>query len=132
MLAYVHPVIGGAVLLLLVFVGSLGLRMRTRPRERAALAARHARLAPIAYVLALLSWLAGSLSTLGLRHDLDWGSTLHFRVGTLMIVLLSGSALTARWMKRGNRTALELHPWLGAGALLLAAAHAVTGLRIMP
>jgi hypothetical protein len=131
-LAYVHPVIGGAVLLLLVYVGSLGLRMRSRSRQRAGLAARHARLAPLAYVLTLLSWLGGSLSTLGLRHDLDWASTVHFRVGTIIVVFLSGSALTARWMRRGNPTARELHPWFGAGALLLAAAHAVTGLRIMP
>jgi hypothetical protein len=35
-------------------------------------------------------------------------------------------------MQKGNATARDLHPWLGAAAVLLAAAHAVTGLRIMP
>jgi hypothetical protein len=69
---------------------------------------------------------------LWLRGDMSIASTLHFRIGTSMVLLLTGNALTARLMTRGNRTARDLHPWLGAAAVLLAAAHAATGLRIMP
>jgi hypothetical protein len=72
------------------------------------------------------------LSSWLLRKDLEVAKTFHFRTGLLIVVLLSGSALTARWLNRGNATARELHPWLGAVAALLAAAQAVTGLRIMP
>ena len=132
MTPYLHPISGAAVLLLLIYTGSLGLRLRTARRERAVLAARHARLAQIAYVAVLLSWAAGALSTLWSRDDLAFATTLHFRSGTALALMLSGSALTARAMRRGSAAAREWHPWLGAGALLLAAAHVVAGLRITP
>jgi hypothetical protein len=131
-MVYIHPIFGATVLALLVYVASLGLRLRTVRRGRAELAARHARLAPWAYAGVLLSWVAGLLSAWLLRGDLDAASTFHFRIGLLMAVLLTGSALTARWLNHGNSAARELHPWLGAIAALLAAAQAVTGLRIMP
>jgi hypothetical protein len=131
-LPYLHPVAGGAVLLLLAYAGSLGLRLRTARRGRERLAARHARLAPWAYGLVLASWLGGLLSALWLRADLEPLASLHFRLGTLMAVLLGGSALTARLMQRRLPILRAWHPWLGAGALLLAAAHVVTGLRLIP
>ncbi len=131
-LAYLHPLSGAAVLLLLVYVASLGVRARTQPRARAALLARHARLAPVVYWLALASWAGGALSSAWLRDDLDFAASFHFRIGTALIAALSGSTLTARSMDRGSAAARELHPWLGAAAVLLAAAHAVTGLRITP
>jgi hypothetical protein len=130
--AYLHPIAGGLVLVLLAYLGSLGLRSRGRKRGGSLLLARHARIAPFVWALALVSWAGGALSTLWLRGDLGFGDSLHFRIGTLMVVFLTGNALTARAMRRGNSTARDLHPWLGAAALLLAAAHAVTGLRIMP
>jgi hypothetical protein len=130
--AYFHPIIGAAALVLLAYTASLGFRMRTARRGRAALAALHARLAPIAYAAVLASWLLGVGSALWLRADLDLAASLHFRTGCAMAALLTGSALTSRWMRVGSAAAREIHPWLGAGAVLLAAAHAATGLRIMP
>jgi len=130
--AYVHPVLGAIVLALLVYVASLGLRLRKARRGRAQLAALHARLAPWAYAGVLVSWAAGLLSSWLLREDLEVATTLHLRSGLLIAVLLSASALTARSLKRGSSTAREIHPWLGAAAALLAAVQAVTGLRIMP
>jgi hypothetical protein len=132
MMPYLHPILGAASLLLLVYVASLGFRMRTVRRGRGALAALHARLAPIAYGGVLASWLLGAGSALWLRSDLDFAATLHFRTGCAMAALLTGSALTARSMRMGSGAAREIHPWLGAAAVLLAAAHAATGLRIMP
>jgi hypothetical protein len=77
-------------------------------------------------------WLSGLASTLWLRDDLQPGASFHFRTGTVMALLLTGSWLTARAMEQGNRPARAIHPWLGAAAALLAAAQAVTGLRITP
>lgn len=131
-LAYLHPIFGAIVLALLVYVASLGLRLRTVRRGRPRLAALHARLAPWAYAGVLISWAGGLLSSWLLRGDLEVARTFHFRTGLLIAVLLSGSALTARRLSRGSAGARELHPWLGAVAALLAAAQAVTGLRIMP
>ena len=132
MIRYLHPIAGAAVLALLAYVASLGFRLRTARRGRARLAAQHARLAPLTYWLVLASWVGGAASTLWLRDDLAFASTLHFRTGAAMAALLTGSALTARAMPGGGTTAREIHPWLGAAAVLLAAAHVVAGLRIMP
>jgi len=131
-MAYVHPVVGALALALLVYVAVLGLRLRQSIPRRAEVAARHARLAPWVYGLTLAMWAAGVLSTWALRADLELASSRHFQSGTLLAILLSGSAITARAMQRGNRRARELHPWLGAAATLLAAAQFATGLRITP
>jgi hypothetical protein len=132
MTPYLHPVSGALTLLALVYAGALGLRLRTARRDRIALARRHARWAQLIYVAVLASWAAGAASVLFARPDLSAASSLHFRSGTAMALLLTGSAVTARLMRRGNPTAREIHPWLGAAAVLLAAAHAVTGLQLTP
>lgn len=132
MLSYLHPIFGGAVVLMLAYAASLGLRMRAQPRERARLAAWHARVAAVTYWLMLASWISGMASTIWLRNDLGAAESLHFRLGSAIVLLLSGSALTARWMTRGAPQLRDLHPWLGVAAALLAAAHTVAGLRITP
>jgi hypothetical protein len=129
---YLHPITGAATLVLLVYVGSLGLALRTARRGRAELAARHARWARVAYAAVLASWLAGGLSVLLGRADLTLAASLHFRSGTALALLLTGSALTGRAMERGSSNARDWHPWLGAAAVLLAAAHAASGLRLTP
>jgi hypothetical protein len=130
-MTYLHPISGALVLALLVYVGSLGLSLRTARRNRAALAARHARWARVAYIGVMLSWLAGLLSVGLGRHDLSLAASLHFRSATLLALLLTGSALTGRAIERGNTNARDWHPWLGGAAVLLAAAHAVAGLRMV-
>ncbi len=130
--AYLHPVLGGATLLLLGYVAALGFQLRSARRGRATIAARHARLAPLAFSAVLGNLALGVASTWWWRDDVGVASTLHFRTGCAMAVLLTGSALTARAFRRGNATARAWHPWLGAGAVLLAAAHAVAGLQMMP
>ena len=129
---YLHPITGAATLALLVYVGSLGLKLRTARRGRAEIAARHARWARIAYIAVLASWLAGAVSVLFGRDDLTLAASLHFRSGTALALLLTGSALTGRAMERGNENVRDWHPWLGAAAVLLAAAHAASGLRLTP
>ncbi|HSP97907.1 MAG TPA: DUF4079 family protein [Candidatus Dormibacteraeota bacterium] len=129
---YLHPISGAAVLALLVYVGSLGLKLRTTRRDRAAIAARHARWARVAYIAVLLSWVAGALSVLLGRDDLTFAASLHFRSGTALALLLTGSALTGRAMEHGAEGARDWHPWLGGAAVLLAAAHAASGLRLTP
>ena len=130
MLAYVHPVTAGFTVILLGYVGSLGLRARSDRRHGRALLARHARLAPIMYGLAVASWLAGFVSTWLLRPDLELTTSAHFRIGIALVIALSGGALSSRWMRRASfRT---VHPWFGAAAMLLAAAQVFFGLQITP
>jgi hypothetical protein len=132
MLAYAHPLTAGAAIVLLAYMGLLGLQQRTKPRQAAALAARHARLAPWAYGAVVAVWAAGAASTYWLRPDLEPGASLHWRIGALTVALLTGSTVTARAMRRTRPHWREWHPWFGAAALLLAAAQAVTGLQLLP
>lgn len=130
MLPYVHPVAGALIVALLGYVGSLGLRARNDRRHARQYLRRHARLGPAMYVLILLSWAGGVLSTWFLRHDLDLGASAHFRIGIAVVVALSAGFLTSRGMRRPEIRAL--HPWLGAAAMLLAAAQVFFGLQITP
>lgn len=128
MLAYVHPVIAALTVVLLGFVGSLGLRARNDRRRADELRARHARLAPFTYGLALVTWAGGVFSTWLLRPDLEVAGSAHFRIGVALLLTLSGGALSSRWMERAAIRAL--HPWFGAAAMLLAAAQVFFGLQI--
>jgi len=130
MLRYVHPVAAAAVTLLLLYVGWLGMQARTHPRRARVLLASHARLAPIAYALILVMWVGGLVTTWLLRPELELAASTHFRLGCLLVVVLTASWVTSLQMHR--RSAREVHPWLGVAALLLAVAQVFFGLQITP
>lgn len=130
MLPYLHPATAALILVLLGYVGSLGLRARSDRRHAAEYLRRHARWAPLMFWLVVAAWIAGFLSTWLLRSDLDLASSTHFEIGTALVAALSGGALTSRWMNRADVRAL--HPWFGAAAMLLAAAQVFFGLQITP
>jgi uncharacterized protein DUF4079 len=129
-LAHIHPIIGALLVILLLYVGSLGLRARADRRHARVLLARHRRLAWTMYPLVLATWVAGLLSTWLLRPDLQLWSTMHLRFGILLIVALSGGVLTSRWMHHPQIRVI--HPWFGAAAMLLAVAQVFFGLQITP
>lgn len=130
MLAYVHPIAAGLTVVLLAYVGSLGLRARNNRRYARAYLTRHGRLGPIMYALVLVSWISGVLSTWLVRNDLEVAASPHFRIGGALVLALSASWVTSRWMHRAEIR--WLHPWLGASAMLLAAAQVFFGLQITP
>ncbi len=132
MLIYLHPLAGLLTLAALVYVGLLGLQLRQAKRNRAALARTHDRWATIIYWAVLVSWLGGVATTLLDRRDLELGTSLHFRSGALLVLILTGSAWSARAMRRGKTELRDWHPWLGVAAMLLAALHAAAGLRLTP
>ena len=131
-MTYLHPILGLAVLTSLVYVGLLGLQVRRAKRDRDVLAERHARWAARVYWTLLTTGVLGIVSTALGRPELTLGASLHFRSAALLVLLLTGSALTARAMRRGSREARDWHPWLGVAAVLLAALHAAAGLRLTP
>ncbi len=129
---YIHPILGTAVLGLLLYAASLGLRSRGRSRRRAALLAQHARIAPLCLVAVGLTWVAGVLSTAFLRSDLTVADSAHFALGAALVAVLGASYWSSRAALAGGENARELHAWLGVAAVLLAFAQAFTGLRITP
>lgn len=117
-------------MLLLAYIGSLGLRARNDRRHARTYLTRHARLGPVTYALVLVSWLTGVLSTWLVRNDLEVAASPHFRIGVALVLALSASWLTSRWIRRADMRGL--HPWFGAAAMLLAAAQVFFGLQITP
>jgi Protein of unknown function (DUF4079) len=130
MLVYVHPISAALVIAFLGYVGSLALRARSERRQSRQLLAQHARLARILYALVLAVWAGGLFSNWMLRRDLTPMASGHFRVAGVLVIVLSGSVLSSLWMKRSSIRVI--HPWLGIGAMLLAAAQAFFGLQILP
>ena len=127
-LAFAHPVVGILALVLLFRAASFGLR--SRERGGATLRPRHRTAAPLAYVATLVTFLMGLSSTWLWRPDLDIASSWHFRIGILIITLLSfGAMLSARIPK--SPRAKALHPVIGMIALLLAALQVFFGMPLL-
>lgn len=128
---YAHPILGAVAAVMLFIVAVPPLRERTRRRASPEVRARHAARAPIAYALISATWATGLLSTWLWRSDLDPAASLHFRGGTILLLLLLGSRATARAMQQGRDSGRELHPWFGAAVLLLAAFQVASGLQLL-
>jgi hypothetical protein len=130
MLAYIHPLTAVFIVAVLVYTGSLGLRARSDRRRAPQYLRLHARLGPPVFVLVLLAWLSGVLSTWLLRSGLELGASSHMRIGMLLVVVLTGVFVTSRVMR--EPVVRLIHPWLGAAVMLLAAAQVFFGLQITP
>jgi uncharacterized membrane protein YkvI len=129
LIAFLHPILALVVLAFMTYVASLGLRSRERTERH--LRPKHARLAAYAYGLMLVNLAAGVLSTRYLRPDLTLASSMHFRVGLLVVALLSVTALLSRRIAASD-TARALHPILGLLALVLAGLQVFFGMPLLP
>ncbi|MFN8542937.1 MAG: DUF4079 family protein [Candidatus Binatia bacterium] len=130
-LAYLHPIVGGAVTALAVWTASLGLRGRRPVRRAATFRAHHRTVAPWMYAAMLASWAGGLLSTVWLRDDLEASESGHFAVGCAVVALYTAAGLLSRRLD-DVPWARAVHPWLGAAGVLLAGVQVFLGLQIMP
>jgi len=130
LVTYFHPLTAALAIVLLAYVGWLGLRARNDRRHARQLLACHARWAPFMYWGVMISWALGVTTTWRLRPDLELADSAHFQVGAALAVVLTGSWLSGRWMHWPQ--VRSLHPWLGVAAMLLAAAQVFFGLQITP
>jgi hypothetical protein len=128
---YLHPVLGGATVLLMAWVGSLGLRSRHPGGSTAGRRARHAAMAPWAYGAVLVAWASGLATVRWLRDDLDFAASGHFTVGSAMAALLTAAAILSRRVAT-DPWARRMHPFLGAAAILLGGVQVFLGLQLMP
>jgi hypothetical protein len=129
LIAFLHPLGALLSLALLFYVASLGLR--SRERGEAHLRPRHARLGPYAYGLMLANLAGGIVSTWRVRADLELAGSAHFRLGVLVIVLLTAVALLSRRIATSD-LARRLHPLLGLIALLLSGLQIFFGMQLLP
>lgn len=130
LVSYVHPVLAALVLGLLGYVASLGVRARNDRRNRKMWLARHARIAPWMFAGVFLSSVGGLVGTWLTRPADELATSWHFRLGVLLVAVLSMSLTSSRWMDRAAVRAA--HPWFGAFALLLAAGQFFFGLQMLP
>jgi hypothetical protein len=127
--AFLHPVMALVSLAFMAYVASLGLR--SRERTEAHVRPRHAHLAPYMYGAVLANVAVGALSTWYLRPDLPLTSSAHFRLGLVIVALLSAGAVLSRGIE-ANETARLLHPIFGLLALVLAALQIFFGMPLLP
>lgn len=130
MLSYIHPVLAALVLALLGYVASLAVRARNDKRHRDVYLARHARLAPWMYAAVLASAAGGLTTTFLERPWSELATSGHFRVGVPLVLALTASMVSSRWIDRPAVRAV--HPWFGVLAILLAAGQVFFGLQILP
>jgi hypothetical protein len=127
-LPFLHPALGSIALGLSIALASAGFRGRRRPRGGDLV--RHRRLGPWALALMLSTWALGAVSVLLWRTDLELAESLHFGIGTAIAVLFVLSAVTSKWLDA--HLVRQLHPWIGAAALLLSGVQTVLGLALLP
>lgn len=130
MLSYIHPVLAALVLSFLGYVASLAVRSRSDRRHRDELLGRHARLAPWMYAAVLASGAGGLVTTWLERPWKELATSGHFRVGVPLVLVLTASAVSSRWID--NPRVRALHPWFGVAAILLAAGQIFFGLQLLP
>lgn len=129
LVAFVHPIVALIALGLLGYVASLGLRARERGGAR--LRPIHGRLAWWAYGLMAANFGLGVFSTWLLRPDLALAGGAHFRIGLVVLALLTAAAWSSRRLA-GNEIARLLHPVLGLLAVVLTALQVFFGMPMLP
>lgn len=128
---YIHPILAGATVALMLWVGLAGLRSR-HPRSYAITERRrHARFAPWALRGMVVALITGLASTLWLRPDLALTESVHLPVG--LGAVLAGSV--AAWLSRDLYTSdikRRLHPFVAGLALVLALVQLALGFGRLP
>lgn len=128
--SWLHPLAGLATVVLAWRLASLGLAMRRGGRRAAGARAAHTRFGPWLVAAVLVSWIGGWLTVWLVRDDLDVGASMHFRLGTAMLVAVVAAALVSQSMTR-TPWARDVHPWLGAIVVLLAGLQVFIGWQLM-
>ncbi|NOY27631.1 MAG: DUF4079 family protein, partial [Oligoflexia bacterium] len=120
-MVWLHPVLGILAVLLILWTGMAGLSARQRDPSAPAKRRLHHRFAPVAGLLAGLAAVAGTLTVIFVRDDLDVAASWHFRAGWLCVLLATGSWFSSRQLHQrpGRR---RLHPWIGLALMATAVA----------
>jgi Protein of unknown function (DUF4079) len=131
LLLWAHPLLGWVAVALMVRAARLGVRARAPGTTAARGRAAHVRLTPWALGVVVIAWLGGVATVWLDRADMSVAESGHFSVGSAIVVLLATAAGVSRWVP-SEAWARQVHPWLGAAAVLLAGVQVFLGLQIMP
>jgi len=128
---WAHPILGGFAIVLVFRAASFALASRSGGKAGALARARHRALAPVAFILVVVSWALGTWTVWARRPKLEVGESGHFAVGCAVVGLLTISFVLSRRIGREDWARL-VHPWVGAVALILLGVQVFLGLQIMP
>ena len=131
-LPFVHPALGAAALLTMLWVGSRGLVARQGGPKAHALRRFHARWGNLAFAAMLVAAVSGAATVVWVREDLDLAASWHFWWGcaaTASMALLAW--LTPRRYRKVGAVR-DGHPVLGALTLLLGVVVLVVGIGLLP
>jgi len=129
LLAFLHPLIALATVVLIYHVATLGLRSRQRRGEEARPV--HAKRAPFALAMVWLSAVSGIAATWLWRDDLELAGGWHFWIGLGVVALITTGAVLSRRVPQ-NESARKIHPAIGLLALLFAALQIFFGMPLLP
>lgn len=130
-MSYVHPLVGTLVIALLLWVGAQGLRSRHKARYAPGARKLHARFAPVALWGCVVVAVAGPLSVVFTREDLELVDSWHFWFGWLVALLMVSAWFSSRRLHEDPRLK-QLHPYFGIAAMLLAIFGAMLGFGMLP
>jgi hypothetical protein len=128
---YLHPVLGGCAVALMLWLGAQGIRAR-HPRPYApASRRRHRAVGKTSMVLVVLAACTGAASVHFLRSDLELSRSLHFWLGTGAALCMAGLAWTGPQIHQ-DPDSKRLHPVMGWTALVVGALTATLGMGLLP
>jgi hypothetical protein len=127
---WLHPALGLAAVVLAARTASLGLTVRRGGHAAAGARQRHRALGPWTLRFMLANWALGVVTVWRFRDDLDVLASRHASIGAVIVLLLVGSAVTAKRLD-GDARLRRIHPWFGVGAILAAAVQTFLGLQLV-
>lgn len=130
-MSYLHPLVGTLTIALLLWVGTQGLRSRHKARYAPAARRAHAKFAPAALWACIAVAIAGPVSVVLTREDLELVDSWHFWFGWLVALLMVSAWFTSRRLHQDPRFK-QLHPYFGIAAMLLAIFGAMLGFGMLP
>ncbi len=128
---WIHPVVGGLAVTLLLWLGIQGARSRHRRSYAGQARVRHRRASRYVAGLVVLAACLGTASALWLRPDLRPMGSFHFWLGWGTCLLTLALAWSGPQVPT-DPDARAVHPLFGIFALVFAALTATLGLGLLP
>lgn len=128
---YLHPILGGVAVALMLWLGTQGIRAR-HPRAYAPAARkRHRTVGKTSMILVVLAAVLGTASVYFLRSDLELSRSFHFWMGWTAALTMAGLAWTGPQIHR-DPDSKRLHPLMGWTALVVGVLTATLGMGLLP
>jgi len=125
-----HGAYNTVIMLLIVYQGSLGLRIRKSVNLPVYIIRRHRKIGPIAVLLGMTGFIAG-MTIVFLDHGRIFKYTLHFVCGLMIVTLLITTFIISRKIKGPEQYWRNRHYAIGILIVLLYIVQVLLGLGVL-